>query len=112
MLKSAGLLLLLGLALGLWLGFNPQAHGKVVQNWNNTKASLVRLETNFSTTISAWTMRTKAQAQVGQKTVSGITTKPFATAWQQFVSAGGTFLQSMQKIWFGLVANLKNMKKL
>ncbi len=110
MLKSAGLVLLLGLVLGLWLGFNPQAHGKVVENWNNTREFFVRLETNFSAAISAWTMRTKAQAQAGQKTISGITNKPFATAWQQFVSAGGTFLQSMQKIWLELTTNL-SMKK-
>lgn len=111
MLKSAGLLLFLGLAVGLWLGFNPQAHRKVVQNWDNTKTSLARLETNFSTTISAWTTRAKAQeAQVGQKTVSRITTRPFAAAWQQFTAAGETFLQSMQKIWLGLETNL-NIKK-
>jgi hypothetical protein len=110
MLKSTGLLLLVGLALGLWLGFNPQAHGKVVQNWNNTKTFFERLETNFSTSINAWTMRTKDQAQADQKAASRITTKPFATAWQQFVSAGGAFLQSMQKIWLELVTN-PNVKK-
>jgi hypothetical protein len=110
MFKSTVLLFVLGIALGLWLGFNPQAHGKVVQNWDHTNVFFVRLETNFSNTIDAWTMRTKAQAQVGQKTVSNISTRPFKTAWQQFVSAGETFLQSIQRIWLGLVGNL-NMKK-
>jgi len=110
MFKSTALLLVLGIALGLWVGFNPQMHGKVVQSWDNAKVFFVRLETNFSNTISAWTMRTKAQAQVGKKTVASITTKPFATAWQQFVSAGGAFLQSMQRIWLDLMINL-NVKK-
>jgi len=55
-------------------------------------------------------MQMKAQTQAGQKTVSSIATKLFATAWQQFVSAGGTFLQSMQKIWFGLETNLNTKK--
>ena len=94
MFKFTMLLFLLGIALGLWLGFDPQAHGKVVQNWDHTKVFFVRLETNFSNTIHAWTMRTKAQAQVGQKIVSNISTRPFTTAWQQFVSASRTFLQS------------------
>jgi len=110
MFKSTVLLFVLGIALGLWLGFNPQAHGKVVQNWDHTKVFFVRLETNFSTTIHAWTMQTKAQAQAGQKTVSNISTRSLTTAWQQFVSAGGTFLQSMQRIWLGLV-NSPGIKK-
>jgi len=111
MFKSTALLLVLGIALGLWVGFNPQAHKKVVQSWDNTKTFFARLETNVSGTISAWTIQTKSQAQVGKKTVASITTKPFAAAWQQFVSAGGTFLQSMQRIWLELMTNL-SVKKL
>jgi hypothetical protein len=110
MFKSAGLLLLLlGLAVGLWLGFNPQAHAKVVQSWNNTKTSFVRLETNFSTTISAWTVRSKAQAQTGQKSVSGTTTKSFSTVWRQIVSAWDNLLASLQGVWHRMVANI-NLK--
>ncbi|HUH96316.1 MAG TPA: hypothetical protein VLZ89_03095 [Anaerolineales bacterium] len=105
MFKSTVLLFVLGIALGLWLGFNPQAHGKVVQNWDHTRVFFAGLETNFSNTIHTWTMRTEVQAQDGQKTVSNISARPFTTAWQQFVSAGGTFLQSIQRIWLGLIAS-------
>jgi len=110
MLRSTVLLFVLGIALGLWFGFNPQMHKKVVQSWDDTKTFFAKLETNVSGTISAWTMQTKAQAQVGKKTVASVTAKPLTSAWQQFVSAGGTFLQSMQKIWLELMTNL-NLKK-
>ena len=106
MFKSAGLLLLLGLAIGLWLGFNPQAHQKVVQSWDNTKSFFARLETNFSTSIGAWTMQAKSQVNVSPKTVSGVTAKSFGTAWRQFVSAWSTFLGSLQRIWHELVSNI------
>ncbi len=110
MLKAAALLFVLGIALGLWLGFSPQMHEKVVQNWDNAKGFIARLGTNFSTTISTWTSQTKAQVQVGQKTVSKVNAKPFATAWQQFVSAWTTFMESLQRIWHELAANI-NLNK-
>jgi len=111
MFKATALLFVLGIALGLWLGFDPQMHGKVVQNWDGTKAFLARLDTNFSNTISTWTSQAKAQVQVGQKTVSKVTTKPFATAWRQFGSSWATFMESLQGIWHELASNI-NLSKL
>lgn len=32
------LLVVVGLAVGLWLGFNPQAHQQIVQSWNQDRA--------------------------------------------------------------------------
>ena len=37
--RSALLFLLIGLAVGLWLGFNPAAHRAVVQWWNREAAT-------------------------------------------------------------------------
>ena len=110
MFKAAALLFILGIALGLWLGFNPPMHEKVVQNWDHTKAFFARLGTNFSTAISTWTNQAKAQAQVGQKTVANLNARPLATAWQQFVSAWTTFMESLQHIWHELASNI-NLNK-
>ncbi len=110
MFKITALLFVLGIALGLWFGFNPQMHAKVVQNWDNAKAFLSRLETNFSTTLSTWMNQAKARASVSQQAVSKVNAKPFTNAWQQFVSAWGTFIESLQRIWHELAANI-NLNK-
>ena len=39
MSKFAVLFLLVGLAIGLWLGFNPQTHRQLTRFWNRTTTS-------------------------------------------------------------------------
>jgi hypothetical protein len=108
--KAAVLLFVLGIALGLWLGFNPMMHEKVVQNWDHAMTFLGDLGANISTTIGAWTSRARTQVQVGQKTVSKVNAKPFANAWQQFAAAWSTFIDSLQRIWHELASNI-NLNK-
>ena len=110
MFKATVILFVLGIALGLWLGFNPQMHAKVVQNWDQAKGFLGSLGTHISTTLSAWTGQAKARVQAGQETVSKVNARPFATAWRQLVPAWTTFMESLQRIWHELVSNI-NLKK-
>lgn len=37
MFKTFAVLFVLGLGLGVWLGFNPQAHEKTIKSWDDTK---------------------------------------------------------------------------
>jgi len=106
MFKTTALLFVLGVALGLWLGFNPQTHGKVMRSWDDTKAFFAKLETNAAASINHWTNQANTQAQTGQRAVSKVTARPFTDAWRQFVSAWTTFMVSLQKIWQELVSNI------
>ncbi len=110
MFKVTALLIILGMALGLWLGFNPQMHAKVVQSWDRTKVFFAKLGTNFSATANSWTSQTKVRAQVGQKSTASLSSRSFSTAWKQFVSAWSTFMESLQKIWHELASNVSSNK--
>jgi hypothetical protein len=111
MLKSAALLFVVGIALGLWLGFNPQMHAKVVKSWDNTKTFFVKLDANVSTTVTAWLTQAKAQVNVSQKKTPAITMpKALAPVWRQIVSAWDNMLVSLQGIWHQAIASL-NQKK-
>lgn len=52
MFKSASILVLLAFALGLWIGFNPQAHASAQKAWEQGKTSLAKLEVQIKTGIN------------------------------------------------------------
>ncbi len=105
MIKSAGFLLLLGLAIGLWLGFNPQAHEKVVQSWNDAKASYMRIQKQVMTQVNGWTTQLGSTKQTASNSVGSVP-KWINTAWHQLASIFNTIWSSARKLWLSLAANL------
>ncbi len=99
---KTGLLLLLGLGIGLWLGFNPQAHRKMLQNWNEAKASYMRVQAQISSKFDDWT----AQPGLQRQSTSSAAPKWIRTAWQQLGSIFNTIWSSVQRIWLSLSSNL------
>ena len=51
MFRSAVLLLIVGLAVGLWLGFNPQAHQQTIQKWDSVKSAYLKFMTDATAKI-------------------------------------------------------------
>lgn len=103
-LAAAGLMLIVGLAIGLWLGFNPTAHKETERTWNQARTSIVGLE-----------------SQAGVKTPKARTTittskpapdvKPIATdAWKQITTAFNTLLASVERLWTNISARISTTR--
>ncbi|HEX2697338.1 MAG TPA: hypothetical protein VHM28_06475 [Anaerolineales bacterium] len=99
MLKSVALLFVLGLALGLWVGFNPQAHEKVVQGWEGTKTFFVTMKTNASVSFQDWLTGIKSGEQNGTASVG--------VAWKQISSVFTTLWDSVIRFWSNLTNGLR-----
>ncbi len=111
MFRSVVVTLVLGLALGLWIGFNPQMHQKAVQLWENSRASFLKMETQVSTKISTatqgWTSRLQLQhSQTQSKPTS--TSQPFAftLSWRQVSSVFTSWWSSIQKFFLHIKASM------
>jgi hypothetical protein len=103
MFRLAGLLLILGLALGLWIGFDPQEHQKAVQAWSEAKASFVNIQTQVSLKFHEWA----AESNPGTQTVSVSVTKPIAEFWRQLSSILVNLWNSIVTIWLRIIHGLK-----
>ena len=51
MFRSASLLIVLAFALGLWIGFNPEAHLSAEKSWAEAKASIAALGVRFKPSV-------------------------------------------------------------
>ncbi len=109
MAKSAVLLLIVGFALGVWLGFNPQAHKQVVDTWNNAKAFFVNMQAQVSGKAGSNSAASQPNAQGQAKSNPGVQTA--SVVWRQISSMLATVWNSLQRIWFQIRADL-NLKKL
>lgn len=105
MSRSAGLLLVLGLAFGLWVGFNPQAHRQAVQTWEEAKADYVHFQSQAAVKVGDWTSNVgeNTQVQVNSKPAQPLTSSP---AWKQLSSALDAFWNSVQRMWTRLTAGV------
>ena len=102
-------LILAGLAVGLFLGFNPTAHRDLVRWWdsatakastsqrqaNGTPAPLISLR-QFDSSV-ARLFRTSPRPQTSNRS------EP-ATVWSQIVAAWQQLWHALQKIWLSVVA--------
>ncbi len=101
------LLAVAGLAVGLFLGFNPTTHRDLVRWWDSTAAkqsqaqrspALISLR-QFDTSVSRL-FRTTPRAQTSTR--SEPATLP---GWSQIVAALQTVWHALQRIWLSIVAN-------
>lgn len=98
MSKSAGILLLvLGLAIGLWLGFNPQAHQQTLQTWDHSKTAFVQM-TAKAPAVHAPTSTAKPAPAVAPTA---------SNAWKQITIAFESMLHSLQRLWLNVTARIR-----
>ena len=105
MSRTAGvLLMLLGLAVGLWLGFNPKAHQETVRNWDRATSAIAQVQ-----------LPSTAGARAPQPPAA--TTKPsslpqvsVSDAWKQVSAAFDTLWHSVQNLWVRVTANIGNTR--
>ncbi len=109
MQKYGLLLLIAGLAIGLWLGFNPAAHREVVRLWREATVSQARgkptsaqLSIRRLDTQIARLFRTTPRAQV--TTRSQPNTVP---GWSQIVAMLQAFWHALQRIWLSIVGSIR-----
>lgn len=103
------LLILAGLAVGLFLGFNPTTHRDLVRWWDSTAAKQGQAQRTpavislrqFDSSV-ARLFRTSPRPQ--SSTRSEPATLP---GWSQIVAALQTLWHSLQRIWLSLVASFK-----
>lgn len=105
MSRSAGLLLVLGLTLGLWIGFTPQTHRQAVRTWDQAKSSYADFQSQASVKVRDWTTNFNTQVRVNPKSAQRITS---SRAWEQVSTTLDTFWNSVQRMWTNLTtqANL------
>ena len=98
MLKRVVVILVLGLAIGLWLGFNPQTREKTAMVWENTKTLLVTMKAQVSMAARDWMVQLKSSVQSGAKRVS--------LAWKQTSIVFISLWASVRHIWLRLTTGI------
>lgn len=104
---KAGLLLLLGIAVGLWLGFNPQAHQKMLENWGEAKSAYLRIQTQAKAKFNGLALQLSSSKQ----SASSSAPKWVNTAWRQLASIFNTIWISVRRLWLSISSNI-NMHSL
>ncbi len=97
------LFLVIGLAVGLWLGFNPTTHRDLVRWWNREVASEAKgnpvagLNTRPSNSRLARSLRSSPQPEAPRNTVP---------TWNQIVAELHTFWLALEQAWLNFLAQL------
>ncbi len=108
--KFAVLLVLAGLAVGLWLGFNPAAHKEIVHLWTNASVSQKRSSTPavFSIRqIDAQVTRWFRSAPKPQHTTASQPSTQ--SVWTQIRAVFQDLWNALQRIWLSIQAKLTSM---
>ena len=121
MTRSTVLLLIVGLAIGLWLGFNPQAHQQTVQQWDSIKSSFLKFKTGASSNLPS--LNTTSTTQTSSKSKSKFASQPQQTAqhtstqqptpsfdWKPITTALAPIWNSLQSIWASIMAKIGTTK--
>jgi len=121
MARSGVLLLILGLAVGLWLGFDPQAHQQTVQQWDSIKTSFTNTtaQTNLKlpSVSSNTTTTTTTSNKKGSKSSSSTSTTSsspgqpsFSLDWNRVTTAFHDIWTSLQRTWASITAKINTSK--
>lgn len=101
-ISAAVVFLVVGLAIGLWFGFNPQAHQQVEKSWSQLTLTAehagVRATTGIRTTQSpAATAKPAAQAKETATVAWKQITMTFNTLWSSLLHLFHTVTASISK---------------
>ncbi len=107
--RSALLLLLVGLAVGLWLGFNPTTHRDLVRWWDRTTAGQARASETPSAAVSLrqidrsitrwFRTTTRPQSAVPEKSSP-------APTWNAVVAMLQALWHTIEQAWARFLLNL------
>ena len=108
MAKSGLLLLVIGLVVGLWLGFNPQAHQQTIQQWDSVKSSFLKLKVETTAKVPSLNFNSTTSVQTNSKSKSAPTAQQPSTSfnWKQVTTAFEPIWSSLQKIWASVTAKI------
>jgi hypothetical protein len=120
MTRSTVLLLIVGLAIGLWLGFNPQAHQQTVQQWDSIKSSFLKFKTGASSNLPGLNFNSTSTTQTSSKSKSKFASQPQQPTaqhpttqqptpsfdWKQITTAFAPIWNSLQSIWASIMAKI------
>ena len=111
MFRSAVLLVTIGLAVGLWLGFNPQAHQQTIKKWDSVKTSYLKFMTDANLKIQGLRshITTSPQASPKVKIVSPSQTTAFSV-WKQVTTAFETLWGSVQRFFATVTAKINSTR--
>ena len=108
MSKAAGIsLLVLGLAVGLWLGFNPKAHQETLRDWNRATASVAHLKITNAVKPRASQASQPSAFKLPSISVSKVST---SAAWKQVSAAFETLWRSVESLWVRATASISNTR--
>lgn len=100
-MKLTFLLLAVGLVVGLWLGFDPQAHTKTVQAWHTVQSFFANVGTKTVTTGRHTALPPSAKLVSSPKSNSG---------WSQVSTDFSDLWRIIQKIWHDIGVSLHLIK--
>ena len=105
MSKTVGfLLLVLGLAVGLWLGFNPKAHQETVRDWDRAAAAVAHVRLTGAVKTPA------LRAPVVKIKPISLPRVSTTAAWQQVVAAFEQLWHSVHSAWVRASASIGNTR--
>ncbi len=111
MARSAVFLLLIGFALGAWLGFNPHAHQQVVNEWGRTQSFFMNLRSQVAGSSIGLTTQIGTQTGTQTQAKSKPAAQPNSVIARQISSMLATLWNALQHLWVQIRADL-NLRKL
>ena len=102
MSKSTGVvLLLLGLAVGLFLGFNAKAHQATVRDWDRLSSAVAHVRVTAA-----------ARPKTPAVSIKPSSLPPISASstWKQMSAAVETLWRSVDKLWVRVTASIGNIR--
>ncbi len=106
--RTGVILLIVGLAVGLFLGFNPSTHRAIVRWWDRETRIQGRAEPHTAFSLRqldksvARLFRTAPRPETPPKSEN-----PRLVTWDQIVAAFQAFWHALEQIWLSFIAKLK-----
>lgn len=108
---GALLLIVIGLGVGLWLGFDPTAHKETIQNWDKARAVFVQVKSGTGTNIDSWDTHLTTWFRSSPRPQPAPLSQPSASVGSKQISTAlQTFWHSVQRIWLSILAKLRTAK--
>ena len=97
------LLIAAGLAVGLWLGFNPHAHQQMVESWDHARTAVVQTTAKVQLSPAPLT-----SSKVN--TTTHFQAPSASSAWKQITTTFGSLVSSLQRLWLNISAQISNTR--
>ena len=111
MARSAVLFLILGLAVGLWLGFTPQAHQQTIQKWDSVKSAYLKIKAESPVKIQGLNSNSTSSVQTSSRSKAAPQSQPAgSSAWKQITTAFETIWNSVQRFWVNITAKINTTR--